>query len=651
MRRYLYTFILLLAMAVVQLQIDTQLPLHVQWQLLLGAEPANFAGYQYWFSSLPRVAMALLVGGVMGLTGSLLQQLLQNPLVSPMTIGAASGAWLGVVLMTLISPVLAAVWGSWAAMAGAISAVLLVMLIAGRSGLRGLPVVLAGMAVNLLLGGVASGLVLLNEQYARNLFIWGAGDLAQTDWQWVEWLFPRLWPLPLLLLMAARPLILLRLGDTAAQGRGMSLLPVMLLLMLAALWLTAVSITAVGLIGFIGLLTPNLARLLGSHGARDELGFSLLLGSLLLLATDTLALLFSKFLSDLVPSGAAAALIGAPALIWLARNRLTGDDTERRLPSGRQRLHPCVVGLMLLSIMLSAVFSLTLAPGNAGWHLGWPDDLILSLRWPRVLAAASAGAALAVAGVVLQRLIRNPLASPDILGLSAGATLALVMNVMIFGGSVREAGPMVALGGSLAALLLLLLLGRRHHYAPGMMALMGISLAALLDAVVQFSLARGTHDTTAILGWLAGSTYRISPFQALMLAAGTLLGGGLALLARHALTLIAIGDEFAAGRGLDRFRVRIFLLLLVALLTALVTSMLGPVAFVGLLAPHMATLLGARQTVPQLLVAAGVGTILMLLADWFGRILVWPQQIPAGLLASVVGGSYFVWLLARRRLS
>ena len=649
-QRYTASVLLLLIIAALHLQIETHLTPGAQWRLLLGETPDGFAGYQYWFSSLPRVVMALLVGAVMGLTGSVLQQLLQNPLVSPMTLGAASGAWLGLVVITLVSPAMAALWGSWAAIAGAMLAVMLVMVIAGRTGLRGLPVVLAGMAVNLLLGAIASGLVLLNDQYARNLFIWGAGDLAQTDWNWVEWLLPRLWPIPVLLLLAARPLTLLRLGDTAAQGRGMNLMPVMLVLMLVSLWLTSVSITAVGLIGFIGLLTPNLARMLGSRSARDEMAFSLLLGALLLLATDALALLFSQWASNLVPSGAAAALIGAPALIWLARNRLGGGDVGRQVPQGRQQLHRLTAALLMLATVLLAGLSLTLAPGADGWQWRWPDELVLSLRWPRVLAAASAGAGLAVAGVVLQRLIRNPLASPDILGLSAGATLALVMSVVLFGGSIREAGPLVAFGGSLAVLALLLLLGRRHDYAPGIMALTGISLAALLDAVVQFSLARGTEDTTAILGWLAGSTYRISPSQSVLLAMGTLLGILLAIMARRPLTLIAIGDDFAAGRGLDRSRARVLLLLLVALMTALITSMLGPIAFVGLLAPHMASMLGAQRAVPQILVAAALGLVLMLLADWFGRILIWPQQIPAGLLASVVGGSYFVWLLTRQRL-
>ncbi|OXS15396.1 hypothetical protein CGX12_09150, partial [Zobellella denitrificans] len=188
---------------------------------------------------------------------------------------------------------------------------------------------------------LASGLVLLNDQYTRNLFIWGAGDLAQTDWHWVLWLLPRLLPVAVALaLFAPRPLTLLRLGDDAARARGLSLWPVLLALLVAALWLSSLAITAVGLIGFIGLLTPNMARFFGARTARDELLVSTLLGGLLLLATDAIALGFSRVSTDLVPSGAAAALIGAPALLWLLRSRMHAQDQSAiRLPGeGHRRL-------------------------------------------------------------------------------------------------------------------------------------------------------------------------------------------------------------------------------------------------------------------------------------------------------------------------
>ncbi|RRV26371.1 Fe(3+)-hydroxamate ABC transporter permease FhuB [Pseudomonas sp. o96-267] len=650
--RHLLTLLALLPLALLHLWLAADLAPFELWAMLASAEH-SFEFLQLQLSALPRLSMALLTGAALGLSGSLLQQITQNRLVSPMTIGASSGAWLGLVLATLLVPTFASDHGQWAALLGALLAVGLVLLIAGRSGIGGLPLVLGGMAINLLLGALAAGLVLINNQYTQGLFVWGAGDLAQIDWHWVQWLWPKLLLALPLLILAPRPLSLLQLGGDAAQGRGLALWPVMLVLFLAALWLCSVSITAVGLIGFIGLLTPNMAKMLGARTARDELLYSALLGALLLLSTDALALLANRLSGQLVPSGAAAALIGAPVLLWLARRHLAAEDPRGlQLPSGAEHFGWRSALWVVVFALLALTVALGLARGIDGWRLEWPSALVWSLRWPRVLTAASAGAGLAISGLLLQRLLRNPLASPDILGLSAGATLAVMLALIIFGGALLGAvAPLAAFVGSLAVLAVLMLLGRRHRYSPALMALLGISLGALLNAALQFVLAKGSGDSFALLGWLAGSTYRATPAQALGLTLGVLLFGALALLFHRALTLVGIGDGVAASRGLNVPRLRLALLVLVALLCALVTSLLGPVAFLGLLAPHIAVMLGARRVLPQLLLAASLGAVLMLLADWVGRTLIFPLQIPVGIVASVLCGGYFVYLLIRGRLA
>ncbi|PZP79389.1 MAG: Fe(3+)-hydroxamate ABC transporter permease FhuB, partial [Ectopseudomonas oleovorans] len=600
--RHLLTLLALLPLALLHLWLAADLAPFELWAMLASAEH-SFEFLQLQLSALPRLSMALLTGAALGLSGSLLQQITQNRLVSPMTIGASSGAWLGLVLATLLVPTFAASHGHWAALLGALVAVGLVLLIAGRSGIGGLPLVLGGMAMNLLLGALAAGLVLINNQYTQGLFVWGAGDLAQIDWHWVQWLWPKLLLAVPVLILAPRPLSLLQLGGDAAQGRGLALWPVMLVLFLAALWLCSVSITAVGLIGFIGLLTPNLAKMLGARTARDELFYSALLGALLLLGTDALALLANRLSGQLVPSGAAAALIGAPVLLWLARRHLAAEDPRGlQLPRGAERFGWRSALWVALLAVLALTVALGLARGVDGWHLQWPSALVWSLRWPRVLTAASAGAGLAISGLLLQRLLRNPLASPDILGLSAGATLAVMLALIIFGGALLGAvAPLAAFVGSLAVLAVLMLLGRRHHYSPALMALLGISLGALLNAALQFVLAKGTGDSFALLGWLAGSTYRATPAQALWLTVGVLLFGALAVLFQRGLTLIGIGDGVAASRGLNVPRLR-------------------------------------HRVLPQLLLAASLGAVLMLLADWVGRTLIFPLQIPVGIVASVLCG-------------
>ena len=650
--RYLVTLLALGVLAALHLNLGmTHWPLD-RWSLR--PPPAGtFDALEFGLSVLPRLTMALLVGAALGLSGSVLQRMTQNRLASPMTLGAASGAWLGLTATAVLAPALAATHGHWAALGGVLGAVGLALLIAGRNGAAGLPVILAGMALNLLLGAIATAILLVHNQHSRGLFIWGAGDLGQIDWHWVQWLWPKLLVGLVLIALAPRPLTLLQLGGAGARARGLSLWPVMLALFLACLWLTSVAITAVGLIGFIGLITPNLARLCGARTARDELLYSALLGALLLLGADAVTLVLNRWFSELIPSGAAAALIGAPALLWLSRRQLGAEDRQSlALPPGAERLDRRRLAWLLLAGTTVALLGLLLALGPQGWTFGWPSELLWSLRWPRLLAAVAAGCGLAVAGMMLQRLLRNPLASPDILGLTAGATLAVVAAVMLFGaGQMQLIAPIAAFGGSLLVLGLLLVFGRRHRYSPGIMVLVGVSLAALLNTALQIGLTRGQGDALALLGWLAGSTYRVEAGEAIVLSVAVVLLVGVSLAFHRALTLVSIGDGVALSRGLDVGRARLALLLLVSLLCAVVTSLLGPVAFLGLLAPHMAALLGARRVVPQLLLAALLGGWLMLVSDWLGRSLLYPLEIPVGLVASILCGLYFLYLLIRHRVA
>lgn len=623
-----------------------------QWSI---SPPAagSFDALEFSLSVLPRLAMALLVGAALGLSGSVIQQLTQNRLASPMTLGAAAGAWLGLTATALFAPALTATHGHWAALCGALGAVGLALLIAGRNGASGLPVILAGMALNLLLGAIATAILLVHTKQSRGLFLWGAGDLAQIDWRWVQWLWPKLLVGLVLIALAPRPLTLLQLGGAGARARGLSLLPVMLVLFLACLWLTSVAITAVGLIGFIGLITPNLARLCGARTSRDELLFSALLGTLLLLGADTITLALNRWFSELIPSGAAAALIGAPALLWLSRRQLGAEDRQSlALPPGAALPDPRRLAVLLLVGATIAMLSLLLQRGPDAWLLGLPSAVLWSLRWPRLLAAVAAGCGLAVAGMMLQRLLRNPLASPDILGLTAGATLAVVAAAMLFGaGAMHLIAPVAAFVGSLLVLGLLLLLGRRHRYSPGIMVLVGVSLAALLNTVLQIGLTRGESDALTLLGWLAGSTYRIEAQGALLLTVAVSVLVAISLTFYRALTLVSINEGMALSRGLDVTRARLALLLLVSLLCAVVTSVLGPVAFLSLLAPHVAALLGARRVLPQLLLSAALGGWLMLVSDWLGRSALYPLEVPVGLVAAILCGLSFLYLLIRQRIA
>ena len=642
---------------VVFLKIDTNLSFSTQWGIVTGDIPQSLIAQDFeqvdWaYSRLPRLVMALLVGASIGLIGSVIQQLTRNPLLSPTTLGTSSGAWLGLIVLSIFWPEGQTHFQAMAAMTGSLLALALVLLISGIRQLTGLSIVLSGMAVNLLFGAITTALILLNEKYAQNLFIWGAGDLSQNGWDKVQWLWPHCLIGIAILAYAGKPLTLLKLGQSGAAGRGLNVTALFLLLMTAGLWMLSASITMVGIIGFLGLVAPNLARLVGARTAKSELYWSSFLGATLLVMSDNLALIIGLFSFDIVPTGLTTALLGAPLLIWLIRQHLNQADNSsfQAIASKQdftQKRFFIVFGLSGLIILLGVLSHFQ----QNQYILHWPNAFSWELKWPRLAASLAAGAAMAVSGVIMQRLIHNPLASPDLLGLSAGAVLAMVGCSAFFGIRLGELGPIIAFSGSMMVLCILLLLGRKFRFSPAPMILTGVALSALIETFVQFSLLKGTEEIYDILRWLAGSTYRVTPDQAILLMVCSSVFILIALSLHRWLTLMSMGKVTAAARGIAVKPTFVLLLILAAALCATVTALLGPIAFISIVAPHLASLLGARTVLMQLSLSALLGATLLQASDWLGQTLIYPNHLAAGTMVAILGGAYFMVILLKSRQS
>ncbi|HCG7661685.1 TPA: Fe(3+)-hydroxamate ABC transporter permease FhuB [Vibrio parahaemolyticus] len=642
---------LIALLSLLSLQIDTSLSLSEQWQVFTQPESASeFRDVFFMQSQLPRLSITLLVGAMLGLTGSLMQQLTQNNLTSPLTLGTSSGAWLALVIVNIWFVDWVADYSAFAAMAGALVAFGLIISIAGVRNMTGLPLVVSGMVINILLGSIATALIILNAQFAQNIFMWGAGDLSQYSWDWFEWLLPRSTVAIVILIVAPRILTLMKLGQEGAAARGLAVLPAFGALMVMGIWLVSASITAVGIISFIGLLTPNIARAMGARTPRDELISSMLLGAALLLITDSAAIYLSLLLEETIPSGVAAAAIGAPALIWFTRKKLTAtDQLNLSMSQGKTALSNAAVwGIAVMGIIGILAYSFV-THGISGIEFAIPGEFQWQLRWPRMISAISVGVALSIAGIILQRIVYNPLASPDILGVSSGATFAIIITGVMVGSVLAAFNWAVAFLGSLTVLMLLLIIGKRSHFNPSNFVLSGIALSALLQALVQFALAQGSGESYKILLWLTGSTYRVTSTSALMLLIAVLVLLAIVFALSRWLTLISIGRAFSNARGLNPSSANTILLVIVALLCAFSTATVGPVSFVGLVAPHMAMMLGARKVKEQLFVGSLIGATLMVWADWLGQIAIYPSQIAAGTLVAIIGSTYFLFLMLKSK--
>ena len=626
---------------------------HLAGALSLAAD-SSFQEAVLYYTLLPRLTIALLAGAALGIAGTLVQQVLRNPLAAPTTLGVAAGAQLVLGVIMLLAPGLLA-WKELWAMAGGILALGLVMIMGLRRGFDPLTLTLCGLIVSLYLGAINTLILLFYHLKLTGLFIWGSGELSQTDWRSTLELAPHLLGALIGCLLMIRPLQALDLGSEGARSLGLSPGVIRGITLLLAVYLTALTVSHVGVVGFVGLAAPALVRLLGARTLVQRLLASALAGALLCLIADGVAQQVTAAFGHLMfPTGAATALIGGPVLLWiLTRNRFlpARPETGHSLVSGKTRSIRWPGMLVLMLVTLASLWiAAALGPTWEGWR--WEslsdDNGVIAMRLPRLLTALMAGGMLALAGTMVQRMTRNPMASPELLGISTGAALGMVVLVLAFETQSRYAQVLAGgIGGSLV-LLALLALSRRSGFSPQRILLGGIALSALLDSGIRMVLAMGDTESVTLLNWLSGSTWMAGQQDAWILLVITPVLLILALACSRWLELLPLGDPSAQALGVPLAPVRLGMLLLAALMTAAATLVVGPLSFVGLMAPHLARMIGFRRALPQLLAAFVLGSLLMLWADWLARSLVYPYELPAGLVATLIGGGYFLVRLYRR---
>lgn len=623
--------------------------LGIIWDTLFHFDSANYQHLITHLTYLPRLAIAIVCGFALAVAGCVMQFVLRNPIASPTTLGVAAGAELGMVLGILILPVSWTVPSFISAFIGGCMATGLVFTLSATRGFAPIHMVLAGMVVSLFLGSLNTMLLMLNEQKLTNIFVWGAGVLNQNDWSSVEVLLP-LVSLPTILLLALqRPLSALQFGDNVATSLGINIKQIKVVCLSLSIFMTAAVVSEVGLIGFVGIVAPAIARLLGARTLRKQIIVSGCMGSLILLIVDLMIQPFSGVGGELLPTGAMTALIGAPFLLWmLQKTKLQSNLKTRTEHIERYKLTSPSKILIAMTLVLISITGLALMIGknNAGWTFGINQSLF-DLRAPRVLVALLAGIGLAFAGTIIQRISNNPMASPEVLGISSGAALAIVLGTISGVAIGREQQMLLGTLGALFVTALVWLMGKKHNFAPTQTLLTGIALSAGLDALLRVAMSSGHDNAIALLTWLSGSTYLVANQDVVLLAIGIGIIGVIALSLHRWIELIGLGEVTANSIGLNATLVRLVLLLLVAALTTLCTIVMGPLSFIGLLAPHMARSLHQYRALPQLLTAALLGAMIMVSADWMGRILWFPWQFPAGLLASLMGGGYFLYLMRR----
>ncbi|MFJ1977919.1 iron ABC transporter permease [Streptomyces albogriseolus] len=615
-------------------------------------------------SRLPRTAAGLLVGAALGVAGLALQAVSRNVLASPDTLAVNAGSYFALgVVAGLSLPLIAS---SAIAFAGGLAAAAVVLGLSGL-GTGTVRLVLAGTALALGLTAVTEGLLLLFPEETEGLYQWNQGSIGQNGFDGVLQMLPVVVIGVTGLLLVARRVDALALGDDTARGLGVPVRATRVTAVVLATLLSAAAVTLAGPIGFVGLCAPALARPLarwvrGLRRLRVGAPVTGLVGAALVLGADVLLrALIDADTAVAVPTGVVTSLVGAAFLVVMAaRLRDTGGAAAPDKLSIRSRT-AFLVTLAALVLALAGVAVAGLLLGDSKLLLGdvanWAQgnagrtvSFVLDTRTPRVLAALLAGAALALAGTLVQAVTRNPLAEPAVLGVSGGGALGaviLVTTVPTAGGwSVSAA----AFAGSALTAVLVFGLAARGGFQQNRLVLVGIGVASGTTAVISLLIVlTDPFNATKALTWLSGSTYGRDLPDVLPLAAVLAVGVAVAGAGHRELDLVSLDEDTPRLLGLDLARARLAFLVLSVLLTATAVAAAGTIGFVGLVAPHAARALAGRRHTRVLPVAVLLGAVLVCTADLLGRTVIAPAQLGAGLMTAVIGTPYFLHVLVRAR--
>lgn len=340
------------------------------------------------------------------------------------------------------------------------------------------------------------------------------------------------------------------------------------------------------------------------------------------------------------------------ATVRLSAVRL-GPYSIRVTPRAMLACGVVLVVLLVVSVLTMGAGRLGLSPVEtllAAFGQGEPAAVrsVQGRRLPRLLTAIGVGGCLGASGAVFQSLARNALASPDIIGFTSGAAAGAVVQILFFGGGVLDTA-LSAIAGGIVTALVVYVLSRKGGVSGGMrLVLVGIGIGAVLSAVTDFLIVRAEiTDAATVQLWSAGSlTGRGWPHAGSVFAAAAILMPLLAVVGRR-VTLMEMGDDVAAGLGIPVERYRLAAMVLGVLLVGVAIAAAGPIAFVALAAPQIARRIARGSGVP-LATSFVVGAVLLTGADLVAQTVDIGLRTPVGLVTSLLGGAYLVWLLARR---
>ena len=604
---------------------------------------------------IPRTVFGILAGAALSISGALMQAITRNPIADPSILGVNTGASLFVVFGIAFLHINKGIQYIGLAFAGAALTAILVYGLAsiGHGGATPIKLALAGAAASTALQSLVNTIMLPSTQVMDQFRFWQTGSISGADWADIRLLLPCFVIGFFLSIFLAPSLNALALGDDAATGLGLNVPLIRASSALAGVLLCASTTALAGPIGFVGLMIPHLIRLLLGPDMRKILPLS------------SVCRCTWPYIG--APRRTGIRYCHSPdrcSGIYLYHSESEGEFSVKKqmknqlstITDGyRKRQRRYVFTALTLLFLTFALACIMMIYGNtiyspktvlkvlSGEDVEGAVFTIRTLRLPRMLTAILCGLAFGMAGNTFQQLLGNPLASPDIIGVTSGASVAAVFGILVLklnGGTVS----LMAVFSGLLVSVLIYFLSQGGGFSNARLILTGIGMQAFLSAVISWMLLKASeYDVANALRWLSGSLNGVKLENVPRLALVVFGAGGAILLLNRQLSMLQLGEAHAVTLGVNVRRIRLTLILLALLLVAFATSVTGPVASVAFLSGPIATRLSGNGK-NGMLTSALTGSTLVLASDLIGQFAL-PSRYPVGVVTGILGAPYLLFLL------
>ncbi|AEB75288.1 FecCD family ABC transporter permease [Clostridium botulinum] len=301
------------------------------------------------------------------------------------------------------------------------------------------------------------------------------------------------------------------------------------------------------------------------------------------------------------------------------------------------------IGIGSVSIPIKDIIDTFLGHGNE-----INESIIMDMRLPRIIIAVFVGASLSISGALLQSVMSNPLADPGITGVSSGASLVAII-VMIYFPGLHGVLPFMAFLGAIVACIMVFALSWDNGLSSMRIILAGVAVNAIFVGATSLLSVLNSDKIQGILLWINGSIAYKGWNDVIYLVPYSIIGIVLALFCAKGSNLLALGDDVATNLGVNVNKTRIFISLVAVFLAGISTSVVGIIGFIGLIVPHICRLILGYDYKYLIPMSATLGGILLLVADTMARFIARPVELPVGVIMSMIGGPFFLFLLRRRK--